>query len=212
MEENIVYQPVPPTIPVPPQPPKKNKLMTVVLLLIVILLICGGLVYVGIILGKKNITPDSLLNKPKACTQEAQVCPDGSSVGRIGPNCEFAPCPNRVPSVTSTPNETANWKTYMNTEYGFSFKYPNNKAVDIRKDAYLGVCNVKNGVIRIVLYPEGTTIPPIPVDGLYEMQFDVDIEQNQENLSVQDWVSQNCKERGLLEQNRRVSRLPIHKR
>jgi hypothetical protein len=29
----------------------------------------------------------------KACTMEARVCPDGSSVGRTGPNCEFAPCP-----------------------------------------------------------------------------------------------------------------------
>jgi hypothetical protein len=29
----------------------------------------------------------------KACTLEAKVCPDGSSVGRTGPNCEFAPCP-----------------------------------------------------------------------------------------------------------------------
>lgn len=31
-----------------------------------------------------------------ACTQEAKVCPDGSSVGRTGPNCEFAPCPQIV--------------------------------------------------------------------------------------------------------------------
>lgn len=29
----------------------------------------------------------------KACTEEAKVCPDGSAVGRTGPNCEFAPCP-----------------------------------------------------------------------------------------------------------------------
>lgn len=29
----------------------------------------------------------------RACTMEARVCPDGSSVGRTGPNCEFAPCP-----------------------------------------------------------------------------------------------------------------------
>ncbi|KKR99438.1 MAG: hypothetical protein UU51_C0027G0002 [Microgenomates group bacterium GW2011_GWC1_41_20] len=29
----------------------------------------------------------------KACTLEAKICPDGSSVGRTGPNCEFAPCP-----------------------------------------------------------------------------------------------------------------------
>lgn len=28
-----------------------------------------------------------------ACTMEAKVCPDGSSVGRTGPNCEFTACP-----------------------------------------------------------------------------------------------------------------------
>ena len=28
-----------------------------------------------------------------ACTAEGQLCPDGSAVGRTGPNCEFAPCP-----------------------------------------------------------------------------------------------------------------------
>ena len=34
--------------------------------------------------------------KPIACTQEAKICPDGSSVGRTGPNCEFAPCPKET--------------------------------------------------------------------------------------------------------------------
>ena len=28
-----------------------------------------------------------------ACTMEAKMCPDGSYVGRQGPNCEFAKCP-----------------------------------------------------------------------------------------------------------------------
>jgi len=27
-----------------------------------------------------------------ACTEEAKLCPDGTAVGRTGPNCEFAPC------------------------------------------------------------------------------------------------------------------------
>lgn len=27
------------------------------------------------------------------CTQDALECPDGSYVGRVGPKCEFAPCP-----------------------------------------------------------------------------------------------------------------------
>lgn len=30
---------------------------------------------------------------PIACTMDAKICPDGSAVGRTGPNCTFAPCP-----------------------------------------------------------------------------------------------------------------------
>lgn len=32
-------------------------------------------------------------NEPVACTVEAKLCPDGSAVGRSGPNCEFTQCP-----------------------------------------------------------------------------------------------------------------------
>jgi hypothetical protein len=32
-------------------------------------------------------------NEDAICTMEALVCPDGSEVGRAGPNCEFSPCP-----------------------------------------------------------------------------------------------------------------------
>ena len=35
-----------------------------------------------------------------ACTMEAKLCPDGSAVGRTGPNCEFAPCSD-VPQTNS---------------------------------------------------------------------------------------------------------------
>lgn len=64
----------------------------------------------------------SILHKqqtPVACTMEAKLCPDSSSVGRQGPKCEFAPCPEKK-------DDTAGWKTYTNTEYGFEFKYPAN--------------------------------------------------------------------------------------
>ena len=36
-----------------------------------------------------------------ACTMEAKICPDGSSVGRTGPNCEFAACPGEASSQSS---------------------------------------------------------------------------------------------------------------
>lgn len=35
------------------------------------------------------------MNEPVACTMEAKLCPDGSYVGRTGPNCEFAVCPGQ---------------------------------------------------------------------------------------------------------------------
>jgi hypothetical protein len=34
------------------------------------------------------------------CTLEAKICPDGTTVGRTGPNCEFALCPEYDPSQT----------------------------------------------------------------------------------------------------------------
>ena len=34
-----------------------------------------------------------------ACTLEAKICPDGSSVGRIPPSCDFAPC--KTPTSSS---------------------------------------------------------------------------------------------------------------
>ena len=27
------------------------------------------------------------------CTMEAKICPDGTYVGRVGPNCDFQACP-----------------------------------------------------------------------------------------------------------------------
>ncbi len=58
-----------------------------------------------------------------ACTQEAKLCPDGSAVGRTGPNCEFAPCP--VDALCEG-GECANssWKTRDDYEEGVSFRYP----------------------------------------------------------------------------------------
>lgn len=42
----------------------------------------------GAVTGASTTTPGTI-----ACTMEAKLCPDGSAVGRSGPNCEFAACP-----------------------------------------------------------------------------------------------------------------------
>ncbi len=41
-------------------------------------------------------------SEPVACTADAKLCPDGSAVGRQGPNCEFAPCPKLADTIQAT--------------------------------------------------------------------------------------------------------------
>lgn len=64
------------------------------LILIVLVIILGWLFY-----------NEYTANAPTevACTMDALVCPDGSTVGRSGPNCEFAPCPPVTPTPTTDP-------------------------------------------------------------------------------------------------------------
>ncbi|MCX4241851.1 OmpA family protein [Paraliomyxa miuraensis] len=43
-------------------------------------------------------TPPGAGVAPVGCTKEAKICPDGTAVGRQGPQCEFAPCPEPAPA------------------------------------------------------------------------------------------------------------------
>jgi hypothetical protein len=72
--------------------PKKSPLLLLSIILVAISLI-ATLIY---------IFGSQFLATQKACTMEAKICPDGSSVGRTGPNCEFTTCP----VATVTPIET----------------------------------------------------------------------------------------------------------
>jgi len=38
----------------------------------------------------------------RGCTMEEKICPDGSSVGRTGPKCEFSNCPSPIPPTTTS--------------------------------------------------------------------------------------------------------------
>jgi len=60
--------------------------------LFITLAIFGSIVLLIAVAGiyRFNFTNDDLYI---ACTEEAKICPDGSAVGRTGPNCEFTACP-----------------------------------------------------------------------------------------------------------------------
>lgn len=69
-------------------------------IILILAIIIGGYFW----LQNKNILKVDIPSQ-KACTEEAKLCSDGkTSVGRTGPNCEFAECP------ISKTDETAKWK------------------------------------------------------------------------------------------------------
>lgn len=95
----------------------KSKLPWIIIIILLVLVgIFGG--YFVLNQMKQNQTPTPAPDQ-KACSQEAKICPDGSGVGREGPNCEFAACP-ATPASSSA--DTSNWKTYSGDK--FTFKYP----------------------------------------------------------------------------------------
>lgn len=55
-------------------------------------------------------------SQPRACTEEAKICPDGSAVGRVAPNCDFAPCPScKCPEGYLQDGDVCNPRCYYST-------------------------------------------------------------------------------------------------
>lgn len=81
------------------QPTRLPLIPLLIVGLILILVSAAGGYYLGVTRSTK-ISPQPTvvptMPQGKACTMEALICPDGSSVGRTGPNCEFAPCPTQA--------------------------------------------------------------------------------------------------------------------
>lgn len=94
---------------------QKGFILPVVIAVIIIAILGAG----GYFVYKQYSAPKLT---PTACTQEAKICPDGSAVGRTGPNCEFTACP----VIQNQTDQTAGWKTYKSDKWGFEIEYPSN--------------------------------------------------------------------------------------
>lgn len=57
-------------------------------------------------------SPEGAPSEPVFCTADAKLCPDGSAVGRVGPNCEFAKCPGEPmpPGVPQDDLSSSHWQ------------------------------------------------------------------------------------------------------
>lgn len=71
----------------------------------------------------QTVNDQHISSRQIACTKEAKLCPDGSSVGRTGPNCEFETCPG-AESQSPIYGYAIGWKTAEDEKTGASFKYP----------------------------------------------------------------------------------------
>ncbi len=54
---------------------------------------------VAVVGGGYFLASSTAQNGGTACTLEAKICPDGTAVGRTGPQCEFAACPAAATST-----------------------------------------------------------------------------------------------------------------
>lgn len=78
--------------------PQKSALVVVALLGMVV-------IFATSFLFGKNAQAPRVNEEPShqgvACTDDAKLCPDGSAVGREGPNCEFPDCPDEPSAIRS---------------------------------------------------------------------------------------------------------------
>lgn len=122
-------------------------------------------------------------NKQVACTLEAKICPDGSSVGRTGPKCEFSKC-----STSNATDATANWKT-ITDNYGFTIKFPDDFvtqemkcgldgcfATDIKSDE--NIPYIANSTQSIKNYPQNLSNNEIVIAPSYSSWNPPDIEKH----------------------------------
>lgn len=70
------------------------------ILISLLILVAIGIVVVVSLKNKDFIEVNPPSTESWECDGDAMICPDGSAVGRSGPNCEFTECP--PPDATST--------------------------------------------------------------------------------------------------------------
>jgi hypothetical protein len=115
---------------------------------------------------KVGVSPLPKNNEAVACTMEAKVCPDGSSVGRSGPNCEFAACPGEI--------DQSDWKIITDQNlFAGEFKVPASAytagQVDQNGDVHMFISN------NPIVIPESWDSPFTPIEILFIKDKTIDI-------------------------------------
>ncbi len=90
-----------------------------------------------------------------ACTQEAKICPDGSAVGRTGPNCEFTACPEAT-ATSSTEGGGGNILPYTSGVRGIVSLGP---TCPVMREPPDPQCADKPYATAVLVYRAGAKVP-----------------------------------------------------
>ena len=115
-----------------------------------------------------------------ACGDEEEVAPPPTATLTATP----VPSATSVATPTGAPTPTIAWKTFTNTDYGFSFQYPSDWYLDVHgtyPDTQMDYMVISN-------YPTRPSPGVTPAPDLFWTE--IVVIPNPERLTVPDWVSQ----------------------
>lgn len=108
---------------------KSNNKLVILLVVLTVIGFSAASVLIGYVVATKMLTKSTTTTPNSgdeiACTADAKICPDGSSVGRSGPTCEFSPCPGTQTVITANPTIKPNThgNTFQSAKNNVGFYY-----------------------------------------------------------------------------------------
>ncbi len=124
----------------------KNKKILFIIFPVVLLGVVLWVVLTKFVYRPEPVSPSQFIHpsEPIFCTQEVKICPDGTYVGRNGPNCEFTKCLSENNQTFGNNQMEKAITDYLLTQSRFSWK--------TRNDSY-NFCVIEN------LNPEQNLFP-----------------------------------------------------
>lgn len=127
---------------------------------------------------EKSINLITLTIKERSCALEAKVCPDGSVVGRIPPDCNFAPCPSE--KIEKNKQKICGGIAGIQCPEGYICNIEGKNYPDAT-----GICIKKDQIDKVLKYQ-------CPKTNYIDCQPKIGTIKSDCNPAYLDWVKKNC--------------------
>lgn len=181
MEENL-SQNIPPPTPVgnvPPPPVSKPPF--------------GSWWKVGMLVVGALLTASLLYAASRYSQKQPSIVTSPTRVPTRLPTPTPTPLVSLPTATPSLPDETANWKTYTNSAYSFSIKYPPDKKVETdEKNAIVNVCNNQKGIVDIRIYPKDYQKLELETDFIGDLWINISVVDNISEITLDNYINNYC--------------------